>query len=211
MYVFDNKPRAYTASTCETKSVRLPKFELPTFDGDILHWQTFWEQFCVAIHDRGDIWDTQKLVHLQHSLKDGSAKSAIEGHLAQASIILRPSTVWSPDTIVLVWFIRHMYMKFLLWKKVLGRNYIVFTMSFNNISGLSKSWAIRIIYHFNDGIEIGSKNNVWVAEIQSEIRWYTTLQWVVGIFESTRSGLWDQYIGYQENTTQWCIYQEVSV
>lgn len=33
----------------------------------------------MAIHDRDDISDTQKLVYLQHSLKDGSAKSAIEG------------------------------------------------------------------------------------------------------------------------------------
>ena len=68
-----------TVSTYETKGVRLPKLEVPTFDGDILHWQTFWEQFCVAIHDRCDISDTQKLVYLRHSLKDGTAKSAIEG------------------------------------------------------------------------------------------------------------------------------------
>ena len=61
------------------KGVRFPKLEVPTFDGDILHWQSFWEQFCVAIHGRCDISDTQKLVYLQHSLKDGSTKSGIEG------------------------------------------------------------------------------------------------------------------------------------
>ena len=36
-------------STCEAKGIRLPKLGVPTFDSDILQWQTFWEQFCVAI------------------------------------------------------------------------------------------------------------------------------------------------------------------
>ena len=78
LYNPERMPEA-TVSTHDTKGVRLPKLEVPTFDGDILHWQTFWEQFCVAIHDRSDISDTQKLVYLRHSLKDGTAKSAIEG------------------------------------------------------------------------------------------------------------------------------------
>ena len=63
----------------EWKGVRLSKLEVPTFDDDILHWQTFWEQFCVAIYDCSDISDTQKLVYLCHSLKDGTANFAIEG------------------------------------------------------------------------------------------------------------------------------------
>ena len=68
-----------TTPTAETRGVKLPKIDVPMFDGDILHWQTFWEQFSVAIHDRTDISDTEKLVYLCHSLKDGSAKSIIEG------------------------------------------------------------------------------------------------------------------------------------
>ena len=68
-----------TVSTHDTKGVRLPKLKVPTFDGDILRWQTFWEQFQVAIHDRCDISDTQKLVYLRHSLKDGTVKNATEG------------------------------------------------------------------------------------------------------------------------------------
>ena len=43
------------------------------FGGDILHWQMFWEQFCIAIHNRADISDTEKLVYLRHSLKFGEA------------------------------------------------------------------------------------------------------------------------------------------
>ena len=68
-----------TTPTAETRGVKLPKVDVPMFDGDILHWQTFWEQFSVAIHDRTNISDTEKLVYLRHSLKDGSAKSIIEG------------------------------------------------------------------------------------------------------------------------------------
>ena len=68
-----------TTPTAETRGVKLPKIDVPMFDGDILHWQTFWEQFSVAIHDRTNISDTEKLVYLRHSLKDGSAKSIIEG------------------------------------------------------------------------------------------------------------------------------------
>ena len=60
----------------EPKGVKL---EVPVFDGEILRWQTFWEQFCVAIHDRSDISKTEKLVYLRHALKDGAAKSVIEG------------------------------------------------------------------------------------------------------------------------------------
>ena len=63
----------------EPKGVRLPKLEVPVFDGEILRWQTFWEQFCVAIHDRTDISDTEKLVYLRHAIKDGTAKNVIEG------------------------------------------------------------------------------------------------------------------------------------
>ena len=61
------------------KGVKLPKLDVPTFDGDILHWRTFWEQFCVSVHDHSSLSDAEKLVYLQQSLKSGSAKSAIEG------------------------------------------------------------------------------------------------------------------------------------
>ena len=39
-----------------THGVRLPKLDVPTFDGDILNWSTFWEQFCIAVHDRTHHW-----------------------------------------------------------------------------------------------------------------------------------------------------------
>ena len=60
-------------------TVKLPKIDVPTFDGELLHWQTFWEQFSVSVDKRSDISNTEKLVYLRHSLKDGSAKNVIEG------------------------------------------------------------------------------------------------------------------------------------
>lgn len=65
--------------TTAPKGVRLPKIDVPTFDGNLINWRTFWEQFCVAIHDRSRLSDTEKLVYLRHSLKDGLAMKTIEG------------------------------------------------------------------------------------------------------------------------------------
>ena len=59
--------------------VRLPNIDVPKFDCEMLHWQTFWEQFSIAIHSRSDLSTTEKLVYLRQSLKDGSAKTVIEG------------------------------------------------------------------------------------------------------------------------------------
>ncbi|XP_064397632.1 uncharacterized protein LOC135344358 [Halichondria panicea] len=63
----------------ESKGIRLPKLDVPVFDGNILNWRRFWEKFSVSIHERSSLADSEKLVYLQHALKDGSAKGVIEG------------------------------------------------------------------------------------------------------------------------------------
>ena len=68
-------PRA----TTDSSGVKLPKLDVPTFDGNIIHWKQFWDQFSVSIHDRTSLSNAEKIVYLQHALKDGSAKNAIEG------------------------------------------------------------------------------------------------------------------------------------
>ena len=73
------KAHVSAPSTSERKGVRLPKLDVPTFDGNILNWRSFWEQFQVSVHDRSNLAESEKLVYLQHALKDGSAKQAIEG------------------------------------------------------------------------------------------------------------------------------------
>ena len=50
--------------------------EVLTFDGNILHWQSFLDRFVVALHDRTNL---KKLVYLEHAEENGSAKNAIKG------------------------------------------------------------------------------------------------------------------------------------
>ena len=63
--------------------VKLPKIEVPSFDGDIMKWKQFWDQFRVSVHDSSNLNDAERMVYLQQALKDGSARSIIEG-LAQS-------------------------------------------------------------------------------------------------------------------------------
>ena len=68
------------ASTSFTgKGMKLPKLDVPTFNGDILNWSQFWEQFFVSVHDHSDLSDAEKLVYLQQAIKNSSAKNTIEG------------------------------------------------------------------------------------------------------------------------------------
>ena len=49
--------------------IELPKISTPTFDGDILNWVAFWEQFEIAIHSKERLHDAQKFVYLREALK----------------------------------------------------------------------------------------------------------------------------------------------
>ena len=60
-----------TTSSTNSSGVRLPKLEVPTFDGDVLNWKNFWQQFQISVHDRSNLTNTEKLVYLQNSLKGG--------------------------------------------------------------------------------------------------------------------------------------------
>ena len=62
-----------------TRSAKLPKSEVPTFDGDLLKWKSFWNQFRVSIHDCIDLTNAEKMVYLQNALKDNTARRTIEG------------------------------------------------------------------------------------------------------------------------------------
>ena len=60
-------------------TTKIPKLDIPTFDGEILNWQQFWDQFAVAIHDRKNISNAEKLLYLEQALRSGSTAKAIEG------------------------------------------------------------------------------------------------------------------------------------
>ena len=77
--VAGHSPSDATLSEGSGTGVRLSKLDVPTFDGMILNWRQWWEQFCLSIHNRSTLSNAEKLVYLQHLLKDGSAKTIIQG------------------------------------------------------------------------------------------------------------------------------------
>lgn len=72
-------PSTSSPSAAEAMGVKLPKLDVPTFNGSLLNWRNFWEQFAISVHDRSNLSNSEKLVYLQQALKGGSAKSSIEG------------------------------------------------------------------------------------------------------------------------------------
>ena len=58
--------------------VKLPKLEISKFDGDIINFRGFWDQFNSAIHSNDSINDIDKFCYLKSFLCD-SAKSCISG------------------------------------------------------------------------------------------------------------------------------------
>ncbi len=52
------------ATTSDGTGVRLPKLEVPTFDGNLIHWKQFWDQFAISVHNKTNISNAQKTVYL---------------------------------------------------------------------------------------------------------------------------------------------------
>lgn len=47
-------------STDLNRTAKLPKLEIKHFDGDIINWPGFWDQFETAVHSKEDIIDIYK-------------------------------------------------------------------------------------------------------------------------------------------------------
>ena len=54
--------------------VKLPKNNVPTFDGKVISCRSFWEQFDASIQCKTGLNDTKKLMYMQKILKNGQAK-----------------------------------------------------------------------------------------------------------------------------------------
>ena len=44
-----------------------------------MSWTRFWEQFRISVHERTSLADSEKFVYLQQALRNGSARSSIDG------------------------------------------------------------------------------------------------------------------------------------
>ena len=68
-----------TSTPPQAGGLKLPKLEVPSFDGNFVHWSTFWEQFQISVHKQKSLCNSEKLVYLKHALKDGTARQVVEG------------------------------------------------------------------------------------------------------------------------------------
>ena len=62
-----------TPTVAENRT-KLPRLIVKEFDGTILSWQSFWEQFSSAVHDRSDLSTIDKFSYLKSLLTDKAEK-----------------------------------------------------------------------------------------------------------------------------------------
>ena len=74
----DHNNVSYTNSLNSSSYHRLPKLQMPEFDGEITEWQTFWDSYKSTVHLNATLSDVQKFTYLR-SLIHGSASSPIAG------------------------------------------------------------------------------------------------------------------------------------
>ena len=71
-------PQDLSFQISETAKVCLPKLEIDKFDGDVINWSSFWDQFTSAIHENDSLSEINKFTYLKSFLCD-SAKLTISG------------------------------------------------------------------------------------------------------------------------------------
>ena len=105
----------------------LPKISVPSFDGNLRNWNTFWEQFEIAIHLKEQLMDAEKLAYSKDNLKDGPVRHAIKGLTQTSETTPKQSRVSKTVMIVHGSSIKPMFvrsLRLLLWKTATVRNCI---------------------------------------------------------------------------------------
>lgn len=64
--------------------VKLPKFQLRPFSGDLIQWTSFWDSFQTAVHNNGQLSEIEKFNYL-NSLLEHTAREAISGFALTAA------------------------------------------------------------------------------------------------------------------------------
>ena len=75
----EEKPPLPASGVLGMSGVQLPRIEVPTFDGNILNWRIFWEQFESTVHSKTQLSDSDKLTYLRDALKDSPARYVVSG------------------------------------------------------------------------------------------------------------------------------------
>ena len=52
--------------------VKLPKLEIPKFNGNIINWRGFWDEYKSAMHDNENISEVEKFTYLKSFLTDSA-------------------------------------------------------------------------------------------------------------------------------------------
>ena len=65
-------------SATVSRQARLPKLNLPVFDGRLTSWLPFWELYDSAVHSNPELYPIQKFTYLK-TLLSGVAKEAVGG------------------------------------------------------------------------------------------------------------------------------------
>ena len=87
------------ARAAASTGVKLPKIDVPRFNGNVLNWRSFWEQFDVTIHSRTTLSNTEKMTYLQSSIKDSPAKTVCRNLVTTISKRLKPSRLATTDLV----------------------------------------------------------------------------------------------------------------
>ena len=66
------------SSNRQQSSARLPKLEIPSFNGEKLKWSEFWDSFSATIYKNSSISDIEKLNYLMSKLT-GEARQSVSG------------------------------------------------------------------------------------------------------------------------------------
>ena len=64
---------ACVPQSCPKGQVKIPKIDLPTFDGNVLCWQAYNQSINVSVVDISAFAEVQKLEYLMRSLKGPTA------------------------------------------------------------------------------------------------------------------------------------------
>ena len=70
-----------TPPVAASKTVQMPKMELPSFRGDLMKWATFWSEFSAAMASHPELTVANKLDYLYTAIKDPKTVPLIESGL----------------------------------------------------------------------------------------------------------------------------------